>query len=192
MEKSGSREHWGSRVGFIMAAAGSAVGLGNIWKFPYITGENGGGLFVLIYLVCIAIVGIPIMMGEILIGRTTQKSPVGAFVSLAGENSNWKLVGALGVLSGFVILSYYSVVAGWALNYTFMSLTNFFKGKTPDQIGALFGELYSAGGINVFWHAIFMLMVVAVVIGGVKGGIEKWNRILMPALILIFIINAGN
>jgi len=184
------REHWESRLGFILAAAGSAVGLGNIWKFPYITGENGGGLFVLIYLVCIAIVGIPIMMAEITIGRSSQKSPVGAFIELAGEESNWKILGGLGVLSGFVILSYYSVVAGWALNYTFMSLTNFFQGKSPEEIGAVFGELYSSGGISVFWHGVFMLLVIAVVIGGVKKGIEKWNRILMPMLILMIVILA--
>ena len=186
----GSRENWGSRFGFILAAAGSAVGLGNIWKFPYITGENGGGLFVLIYLFCIAIVGIPIMIAEIIIGRAAQKSPVGAFTSLAGEDSNWKLVGWLGVLSGFVILSYYSVVAGWALNYTVMSLANFFEGKTPDEIGGMFGTLYTATGMNLFWHAVFMVLCVGVVISGVKKGIEKWNRILMPILILIFIILA--
>lgn len=184
------REHWESRIGFILAAAGSAVGLGNIWKFPYITGENGGGLFVLIYLFCIVLVGIPIMMAEIILGRSSQKSPVGAFIELAGEDSNWKMLGVLGVLSGFIILSYYSVVAGWALNYTFMSLTNFFEGKTPDQIGATFGQLYSSGGISLFWHAIFMILVVGVVIGGVKKGIEKWNRILMPILILLILILA--
>lgn len=185
------REHWGSRLGFIIAAAGSAVGLGNIWKFPYITGENGGGLFVLIYLVCIAVVGIPIMMAEIVIGRSSQKSPVGAFATLAGESSNWKVVGWMGVFVGFIILSYYSVVAGWALNYTFMSLTNFFAGKTPDEIGAVFGLLYSSSGMNVFWHGVFMAITVGVVIGGVKGGIERWNKILMPVLIAIFILLAA-
>lgn len=190
METKIAREHWGSRLGFVLAAAGSAVGLGNIWKFPYITGENGGGIFVLIYLFCILLVGLPILMAEIVVGRSSQKSPVGAFIELAGEESNWKLIGFLGVLSGFVILSYYSVVAGWALNYTFMSLTNFFEGKTPDEIGAIFGELYTAGGINIFWHSIFMVMVISVVISGVKKGIEKWNRILMPFLILIFIVLA--
>ncbi|MCF7803411.1 MAG: sodium-dependent transporter [Candidatus Marinimicrobia bacterium] len=190
MDSQLTREHWGSRLGFVLAAVGSAVGLGNIWKFPYITGENGGGLFVLIYLFCIALVGIPIMMAEITIGRSSQKSPVGAFAELAGENSNWKLVGFLGVLSGFVILSYYSVVAGWALNYTFMSLTNFFEGKTPTEIGNTFTTLYTSGGINVFWHAIFMVLVVGVVIGGVKKGIERWNRFLMPVLIMIFVILA--
>lgn len=185
-----TREHWGSRFGFVIAAAGSAVGLGNIWKFPYITGENGGGLFVLIYLFCIAIVGIPIMMAEIVIGRASQKSPVAAFETLAGERSNWKIVGLMGVIVGFIILSYYSVVAGWALNYTFMSLTNFFDGKTAEEIGSIFGMLYTSTGINLFWHAVFMGLVIGVVIGGVKQGIEKWNKVLMPILILIFIILA--
>ncbi|NQU67008.1 MAG: sodium-dependent transporter [Candidatus Marinimicrobia bacterium] len=184
------RENWGSKYGFILAAAGSAVGLGNIWKFPYITGENGGGVFVLIYLICIALVGIPIMMAEIVIGRSTQKSPVGAFSALAGKDSPWKIIGWMGIFVGFIILSYYSVVAGWALNYTFMSLTNFFSGKSPDEIGSVFGMLYTSSGINIFWHAIFMMMTVGVVLGGIKGGIERWNRILMPALILIFIILA--
>ncbi|MFQ6610213.1 MAG: sodium-dependent transporter, partial [Fidelibacterota bacterium] len=184
------RENWGSKFGFIIAAAGSAVGLGNIWKFPYITGENGGGLFVLIYLICIALVGIPIMIAEILIGRSTQKSPVGAFTALAGKDSPWKIIGWLGIFVGFIILSYYSVVAGWALNYTFMSLTNFFAGKSPEEIGSVFGMLYTSSGINIFWHAIFMMMTIGVVLGGIKGGIERWNKILMPILILIFIVLA--
>jgi len=190
MDQQSTREQWGSGLGFILAAAGSAVGLGNIWRFPYVTGENGGGIFVLVYLFCIALVGLPIMMAEITIGRSTQKSPVGAFIDLAGEESNWKMVGVLGVLAGFIILSYYSVVAGWALNYTFMSLTNFFEGRTPDEIGAVFDQLYASPGISVFWHAIFMALVVGVVIGGVKKGIERWNRILMPILLLMFILIA--
>ncbi|MHC4305232.1 MAG: sodium-dependent transporter, partial [Planctomycetota bacterium] len=109
------RGRWGSRLGFILAAAGSAVGLGNIWKFPYITGENGGGLFVLIYLFCIGLVGIPIMMGEIMIGRAAQKQPVEAFRTLQGQRTAWASVGWLGVLAGFIILSYYIAVAGWAM-----------------------------------------------------------------------------
>lgn len=121
------RAQWGSRVGFILAAAGSAVGLGNIWKFPYITGENGGGLFVIIYLVCIALVGIPIMMAEIMIGRAAQAQPVVAFERLQGRRTAWAGVGWLGVLAGFVILSYYVVVAGWAMDYTLKSVVNFTK-----------------------------------------------------------------
>lgn len=120
-ENASGRGNWGSRLGFILAAAGSAVGLGNIWKFPYITGENGGGAFVLIYLVCVAVVGLPIMIAEVMIGRGTQKSPVGAFTKISGPDSGWRGVGWLGIVAGFIILSYYSVVAGWTLNYTLMS-----------------------------------------------------------------------
>ena len=119
------RGAWGSRMGFIMAAAGSAVGLGNIWKFPYITGENGGGLFVLIYLVCIALVGVPIMVGEIMIGRAAKRQPVGAFAAIQGRQTAWSGVGWMGVICGFIILSYYIVVAGWAMDYTLKSAANY-------------------------------------------------------------------
>ncbi|MFH1467024.1 MAG: sodium-dependent transporter [Pseudomonadota bacterium] len=184
------RGHWGSRLGFVLAAAGSAIGLGNIWKFPYITGENGGGLFVLIYLVCIVLVGLPIMIAEVLVGRATQSTPVGAFGQLKGAESGWKMVGWLGVASGFVILSYYSVVAGWACNYWLMSVCDFFRGKTPAEIDEIFGILYTAGDVNLFWHLAFMLMVLGIVIGGVKGGIERWSRILMPVMMALVLILA--
>ena len=133
MSATPERAHWKSRFGFILAAAGSAIGLGNIWKFPYITGENGGGWFVLIYLACILLVGLPIMMAEIFIGRTAQKSPVGAFRELSAPKSPWMLVGWLGVAAGFVILSYYSVVAGWAMHYTYLSATDAFAGKVSSH-----------------------------------------------------------
>ena len=119
------RSHWGSRIGFILAAAGSAVGLGNIWKFPYITGENGGGLFVLIYLACIALVGLPILVAEIMIGRAAQAQPVEAFKRLQGGRTGWSAVGWLGVVAGFLILSFYIVVAGWAMDYTLKSVVGF-------------------------------------------------------------------
>lgn len=122
-----NRGQWGSRIGFILAASGSAVGLGNIWKFPYITGENGGGLFVLIYLGCIALVGLPIMVAEIMIGRAAQKQPVAAIADLTPKNKSWTLIGWLGIIAGFVILSYYQVVAGWAMDYTVKSFTGFTK-----------------------------------------------------------------
>ena len=120
-----TRGHWGSRWGFILAAAGSAVGLGNIWKFPYITGENGGGLFVLIYLACIAFVGLPIMLAEIMIGRAAQKQPVGAFRQIEGKDTPWTVVGWFGIVAGFVILSYYIVVAGWSMDFALKSVLNF-------------------------------------------------------------------
>lgn len=109
-----NREQWSSKTGFILAAAGSAIGLGNIWKFPYIAGENGGAAFLFIYLICILMIGLPILNIEILLGRTTQKNPVGAFKALHGD-SHWKYVGGLGVLASFTILSFYSIVGGWSV-----------------------------------------------------------------------------
>lgn len=185
------RGHWGSRLGFVLAAAGSAVGLGNIWKFPYITGVNGGGAFVLVYLACIVLVGLPVMTAEILLGRATQKSSVGAFKQLGG--GLWCVVGWLGVVAAFVILSYYSIVAGWSLHYTYLSLTGQIVGLGPDAVGPVFGELFTSSGLNLFWHAVFMALTVGVVWGGISRGIERWARILMPtlfALMLILLVNS--
>ena len=181
------RAHWGSRVGFILAAAGSAIGLGNIWKFPYITGVNGGGLFVLIYLVCIAVVGLPIMAGEILIGRTAQSSPVGAFRSLSRPGSPWLGVGFMGVAAAFVILSFYSVVAGWAMHYTWLSIKGGFTGMSAGDVGAQFKAVFVDRRINLFWHAVFMVLTVGIVIGGIRGGVERWSRILMPLLFMMMV-----
>ena len=187
------RGHWGSKVGFILAASGSAVGLGNIWKFPYITGVNGGGAFVLIYLVCIALVGLPVMTAEILLGRATQTSPVGAFRKLSSSGSGWVAFGWLGVAGSFVILSYYSIVAGWALHYSYLSLTGQIVGLGPDGVGPAFDALFASNGLNLFWHFVFMALTVGVVIGGVSKGLERWARILMPALfglMLILLVNS--
>jgi NSS family neurotransmitter:Na+ symporter len=185
------RGHWKSKMGFVLAAAGSAVGLGNIWKFPYITGVNGGGAFVLIYLACIVLVGLPVMVAEILLGRTTQKSPVGAFKALGG--GFWVVFGWLGLLAGFVILSYYSVVAGWAMHYTYLALSGQIVELGPEGVKPIFGALFASTRLNLFWHLLFMVITVAVVSGGVKKGIERWARILMPALLglmLILLVNA--
>ena len=185
------RAHWGSRVGFILAAAGSAVGLGNIWKFPYITGQNGGGVFVLTYLGCVALVGLPVMTAEILLGRASQKSPVGAFRKLAGPGSKWISIGWMGVASSFVILSYYSVVAGWALHYTWLSATGKLAGLGPEGTEPLFDQLFGSISLNLFWHAVFMGLTIAVVLGGVAKGLERWSRILMPALLVMLLILLG-
>ena len=182
------RSHWGSRIGFILAAAGSAVGLGNIWKFPYVTGENGGGIFVLIYLACVVLVGLPVMIAEILIGRSTQNSPVGAFKSLAGSQSPWVGMGWLSVLSAFVLLSFYSVVAGWSLHYAWLSISGQLAGLGPDNVAPVFGSLRASAGANLFWHLIFMGLTVAVVFGGVSKGVERWSRILMPALLIMMLV----
>lgn len=185
---SSKRSHWGSRIGFILAAAGSAVGLGNIWKFPYVTGENGGGIFVLVYLACVVLVGLPVMIAEILIGRSTQISPVGAFRSLAGPRSPWIGMGWLSVLSAFVLLSFYSVVAGWSLHYTWLSISGQLAGLGPDNVASVFGSLHASAGANLFWHLVFMGLTVAVVYGGVSKGVERWSRILMPALLIMMLV----
>ncbi len=183
-----SRPVWGSRLGFILAAAGSAVGLGNIWKFPYITGENGGGLFVLIYLACVAMVGLPIMVAEIMLGHASRQSPVGAYERFSRKGSVWTLVGWLGVAAGFVILSYYSVVAGWSLQYVAHSLNNSFAGLENQAVSDLFNQLYGSASTNLILHLIFMSITIGVVLGGVKAGIEKTCNILMPLLMLIIVV----
>jgi len=181
------REHWSSHLAFILAATGSAVGLGNIWKFPYVTGSNGGGWFVLIYLACVLFVALPIMVAEILVGRAAQKSPVAAFRTLAGKHSPWQGVGWLGVAAAFIILSYYSVVAGWTLHYSWLAVSQGFTGLEADAIKALFGEVYADPGINLFWHALFMLLTVGIVAAGLHRGLERWTRILMPMLFFMIL-----
>jgi NSS family neurotransmitter:Na+ symporter len=179
---------WTSRIGFIMASAGSAVGLGNIWKFPYITGMHGGGAFVLFYLFCIVAIGIPIMIAEMVIGRHTHKDPVGAFRKLRG--GPWVMVGWLGVTAGFVILSYYSVVAGWAVDYLWLALKGTFSGRHSKEIPELFGTLLASDLSQLFWQAVFMALTVCIVLGGVKNGLERANKVLMPLLFLILVILA--
>ena len=179
------RGAWGSRIGFILAAAGSAVGLGNIWKFPYITGENGGGMFVLVYLVCIAAVGLPIMIAEVMLGRMTQKSPVGAFGAVAGRYSPWKAVGGLGVLGAFLMLSFYSVVAGWALRYVYHAVVDL-SGGAP-LTTTEFGTVASDMKISVGCHLLFMALTIFLVLGGIKRGIELASKIMMPLLFVMLI-----
>lgn len=180
-----SRGHWSSRLGFIMAAAGSAVGLGNIWKFPYITGMHGGGAFVLFYLFCIMVIGIPIMLAEMVIGRHTHKDPVGAFRNLRG--GPWTMVGWLGVTAGFVILSYYAVVAGWAVDYLWLALKGTFNGKHIQEVPELFTSLLASDLSQLFWQAIFMGLTVWIVLGGVSKGLERANKLMMPVLLLILV-----
>jgi NSS family neurotransmitter:Na+ symporter len=182
------REHWGSRIGFILAASGSAIGLGNIWKFPYITGENGGGAFVVVYLICIVVVGLPIMLAEFIIGRKSQKDPVGAFKSIK-PGSRWYLVGGMGVLTGFLILSYYSVVGGWTIGYIFESVRGvFYELENPEAIGVHFGQFAADPVKALGYHALFIGLCMLIVIKGVKIGIERWSRILMPILLLILVL----
>lgn len=182
------RAHWGSKIGFILAAAGSAVGLGNIWKFPYITGENGGGLFVLIYLVSIALVALPILIAEVLVGRMAQKAPVGAMRDLSKKNSGWLGLGWLGSITAFVILSYYSVVAGWCLQYVVWSLSGTFSALEPEAVTSLFGTLYVDTQVTAAWHVVFMGLTMAVALGGIRGGVERAAKLLMPLLFAMFVV----
>lgn len=185
---------WSSRWVFILAATGSAVGLGNIWKFPYITGENGGGAFVLIYLLCIAVIGIPIMMAEVLMGRRGRSTPINTMRHLCLEakaHPAWQLLGWSGMLAGFLILSYYSVIAGWALSYVLDSISGTFHGATAEQVGKNFGDLLASPGALIFWHTAFMVMTMVVVARGVSLGLEKAVRFLMPALFVLLLILVG-
>jgi len=185
---------WSSRLAFVLAATGSAVGLGNIWKFPYITGENGGGAFVLVYLACIAIVGIPIMMAEVMIGRRGRESPINTMRALAqeaGSSRYWRFLGWSGVVAGFLILSYYSVIAGWALAYVFRSGTGMFLAANADDISKMFADFVASPERLLAWHTIFMVMTMVVVSRGVRSGLEQAVRFLMPALFLLLIILVG-
>lgn len=182
------RETWGSRTAFVLAAAGSAIGLGNIWRFPYLTGQNGGAAFVFIYLLIVLLIGLPVMMAEVSLGRRTRRNPVGAF-ERAAPNSAWRNVGVLGVITGFAILSYYSVVAGWTLAYTLKAVTGAFTHLTdPEKTGRLFGHFVGDSQSVLTYHALFMALTVAVVMGGVRRGIERWTFILMPILFLMLIL----
>ncbi|MBT8112068.1 MAG: sodium-dependent transporter [Gammaproteobacteria bacterium] len=186
--------YWSSRFAFVLAAAGSAVGLGNIWKFPYMAGENGGGAFVLLYLICIALFGLPVMMSEVLLGRRGRSSPVNTMTTLAAEEKRsrvWRLLGLMGVLAGFLILSYYSVIAGWALAYVLETATGTFSGVSGEQAGEVFDNLISNPRRLLFWHSVFILLTMVVVIRGVNKGLETAVRILMPALFILIIIMIG-
>ena len=183
--KDSGRGSFATHLGFIFAAVGSAVGLGNIWKFPYITGEYGGGAFVLFYLLCIALVGLPLMYAELIIGRRGGKDVLGAMRDLTkqggvlGSIISW-VTGLMAVCSGFFILSFYSVVAGWAIHFLWLSGTGLNLGEGGGK--AAFDGLAGSFGLSALWHTLFMIATVAIVQRGVHGGIERICRILMPAL----------
>jgi NSS family neurotransmitter:Na+ symporter len=190
MRKASQHGQWSSRLAFIFAATGSAVGLGNIWKFPYITGENGGGAFVLVYLVCILAIGIPIMMAEIMLGRRGRQSPINTMRDLAkeaGSSRLWSLLGWLGVAAGFLILSYYSVIAGWAMAYVVRVGSGVFDGVTADGVSNIFGQFIADPEKLLAWHSLFMVLTMLVVARGVKG-LERTVKFLMPALLVILVL----
>ena len=185
---------WSSRWVFILAATGSAVGLGNIWRFPYITGENGGGAFVLVYLLCVAVIGVPIMMAEVLLGRRGRQSPINTMRTLAAEekqSSLWSLLGWMGVIAGFLILSFYSVVAGWTLYYIFTTAFMGFESVKPDDVAGIFDGLLANPTLLLVLHTLFMAFTGLIVSLGVKSGLERAVKFLMPALFILLLIMVG-
>lgn len=179
------RENWGSRLGFIMAAAGSAVGLGNIWRFPYTAGANGGSAFIIIYLLFTFVIGLSVMIAEFAIGRRTSLAAVGAFKHY---NKNWTFAGVLGVVSAFFIMGFYPVVGGWALAYVFKTFTGLLG--NPDAIGDVFGGFITSSFEPILWMVLFLALNVIIVAKGIAGGIEKAGKILMPALFGLLILLA--
>ena len=191
MATSGTRGQWSGQLGFILAAAGSAIGLGNIWRFPYSAGEGGGGLFVLIYLLFVILIGVPVMFAELSLGRTTHRNPVGAFKALVPKTL-WPAVGGLGVITGFFILAFYSVVAGWTLGYLFSSATGGLASAVDGESStAIFTSLIGSPLQAIALTAIFMVLTVMVVRGGVSSGIERMTTILMPVLFVLLLVLAG-
>ncbi len=188
MHKTKDRGAWGSRIGFVLAAAGSAIGLGNIWRFPYVTGESGGAAFVLLYIIFVVLIGAPVMLAEISLGRHTGLNPVGAFRKLAPESA-WKLVGILGVLTGIGILSYYSVIAGWTFGYFIKTMSGVFSQNiTSEQSVQIFNRFVSNPAETVFYLLVFLVLTALVVVGGISSGIERWVKILMPILLILLFV----
>lgn len=186
--------HWSSRMAFILAVTGSAVGLGNVWKFPYVAGENGGGAFVLVYLACVILVGMPVMMSEILIGRRGRRNPVATMKLLGeeeGSSKHWQVIGLAGVVAGILILSYYSVIAGWTLAYVYKSATGVFTDSTAEVVGATFGSFVGNWQALAFCHTLFMALTIFVVARGVERGLEQAVRFMVPALLLMMVVLLG-
>ena len=185
---------WSSRWAFILAATGSAVGLGNIWRFPYITGVNGGGAFVLVYIICVVIFAVPIMMAEIMLGRRGRQNPINTMATLAEEEGcsrNWRFLGWMGVVAGFLILSFYSVVAGWVIDYIFRAGSGIFITSTDQEILDIFSSLLANPERLLMMHTTFMALTVIVVSMGVQSGLERAVKFMMPALFLLLIVMVG-
>lgn len=178
------RDQWGSKIGFVLAAAGSAVGLGNIWKFPGKVGINGGGNFIVTYIFAVVLLGFTVMLAELAVGRKTQKNSIGTFRQL---NKRWTFIGAMGIITAFVILSYYSVVGGWVMKYIYVYLTGANFGASATKYQDYFVNFITSPIEPLIWYAIFMALTVIVIIKGVSSGIERVSKVLMPLLFAILI-----
>ncbi len=190
MQSANVHENFSSRTGFLLAAIGAAVGLGNIWKFPYMLGSNGGAAFVLVYLFAIAVIATPVMMGEMLLGRHGRLSAPSSLKKIAvevGASPNWKYVGWLGIVTLFLVLSFFSVIAGWSIAYIFKTASGAFSGLSPAEVGGVFDEFLHRPVVLTGWHALFMTATVFIVSRGIKGGIEKAVTFMMPALFAMLV-----
>ena len=187
LEEKKKRDGFGSKIGIIAAAAGSAIGLGNIYRFPCELGNNGGAAFLLVYLAVVIFLGIPVMLSELVIGRRSQSNAVGAFKKLAPKSA-WPIVGYMGVLCGFIIFAFYSTVSGWTLEYIIKAVSNSFQGKDLAAMEQDFTDFHNMGWRNVMWQAIFIFLTGFVVFKGVQNGIERYAKILMPLLLVILIV----
>ncbi len=184
MEKRGK---WGSKFGFILAASGSAIGLGNIWRFPYTAGQNGGALFVMLYLIAIVCIALPVLIAAVSLGRHTGKNPVGAFEFIK-PRTNWKLVGYLGVGTGFMILSFYAVIAGWTLGYFYKAVTGQLNNITSESAKVINSEFSSNSILQIILLSVFIILTIFIVSRGVSSGIEAFSKVLMPMLFIILIV----
>ena len=182
-----NRDSFGSRFGVIAATAGSAIGLGNIWRFPYVAGENGGGAFLIIYLGFILLIGIPVMLSEFTIGRSAQRNVFGSFRKLA-PGKPWYLIGLMGVGAAFMILAFYTAVAGWTLEYIFQSVMNGFKGLSSSELNHMFHDFIGTPWRPLLWFFVFMALTAAIIMSGIQKGIEKYTKILMPMLLVLLVI----
>ena len=183
------RANFGTKLGVILASAGSAVGLGNIWRFPYMTGEYGGAAFIFTYLGCVLLFGAPIMMAEFLIGRHSRSNTARAYQKLT-PGTPWRWVGRMGVLAGFLILSYYSVVAGWTLEYIVDAATGNFAGKSPSEFVGFYNDFVSNPWVPVVWTVAFLVITHLIIVKGVEKGIERSSKVMMPALFILLLILA--
>jgi len=181
------RENFGSKLGAILAAAGSAVGLGNVWRFPIETGQHGGAAFIIIYIMCIVMLGLPIMISEFLIGRYTHSNTAGAYRILS-DGSPWRWVGRMGVFTGWFILCYYGVVGGWTMHYTWLSLTNAFAGVPATQFGQIFEDFAADPWLPSFWFIAFLGISHYIIRRGVQSGIERFSKVMMPTLFVITLV----
>ncbi|NQY43828.1 MAG: sodium-dependent transporter, partial [Legionellales bacterium] len=182
-----NRTQWSSTFGFVLAAAGSAVGLGNMWKFPYMVGMNGGGAFVLVYIFCIILIGIPILLAELYIGQNGRRNTVASYEAVHKKQTKWRIAGTLGLLSAFIITTFYSVIGGWILGFELYSILGKFGNKSDAQISSTLNILFQSPGQQILLHGIFMLTTMGIVMSGIQKGIEKFSKILLPSLFILLL-----